>query len=234
MVTAPKQETANRLLAALPPAAYRRMSSDLQRVKLSFGQVLYEPGKAIREVYFPNDCMISMVVVVQDGAGVEVGLVGRESTIGYLVALGAANSPVRVLVQGEGTAMRMRADRFVKELERNRPLQKQLKRCTYISMATAMQIAACNKTHLLESRLARWLLMVRDRLSSDEFTLTQEFLAQMLGVRRAGVTAAASALQRRQLIYYRRGKIRIVKPNALREAACTCYEVIRKLENDAH
>lgn len=234
MSIASKSQSANRLLAGLSPAAYRRMSRGLKQVQMSFGKVIYEPGNTIRDVYFPNDCMISMVAVVEDGAGVEVGLVGRESMLGCSLTLGTAKSPVRALVQGEGTAMRMSAERFARELDQNRPLQRELERCIYISMATAMQIAACNKSHVLEARLARWLLMVRDRLSSDEFTLTQEFLAQMLGVRRAGVTEAASALQQRQLINYRRGKIRIVRPNGLRDAACACYQVIRNLENGAN
>jgi CRP-like cAMP-binding protein len=152
--------------------------------------------------------------------------------LGVPLALGQPRSPVRALVQGEGSAMRMGAARFTQELKRNGELRKEIDRCAYVAMTTAMQIAACNNRHLLASRLARWLLMVRDRLGRDEFRMTQEFLAVMLGVRRAGVTEAAGALQRRKLIRYVRGKVEILRPDGLQAAACSCYEVIRKLERD--
>jgi CRP-like cAMP-binding protein len=167
---------------------------------------------------------------MKDGSGLEVGLVGREGMIGFPLALGAAKSPVRALVQGAGSAMRMSSQRLVREIGQNAPLKRELERCAYVSMVTAMQIAGCNKAHRLEARLARWLLMVRDRLSSNEFRLTQHFLAQMLGVRRAGVNEAASRLQKRGLIEYSRGRIMLVKPAGLRLAACSCYGVIRELE----
>lgn len=206
------------------------MAGDLERVDLEFGQVLYERDAVLDHVYFPNDSMVSLVAIVRGGDGVEVGLVGKDSMVGMPLMLGNPTSPVRALVQGGGTAMRMSARRFVAKLKRDPALQRLLERCVYVSMTTAMQIAVCNKSHLLSARLARWLLMVRDRLARDEFPLTQEFLAQMLGVRRAGVTEAASALQRRKLIRYTRGRIEILKPNALRAAACSCYRVIRDLE----
>jgi CRP-like cAMP-binding protein len=224
----------NLLLAALSPKAYRRMLGAMREVEVPFGKVLYQPGGATRYVYFPNDSLVSLLVVLEgkkDGAGLEVGLVGREGMVGFPLALGVPKSPVRALVQGEGSAMRMTSAQLVKELGRNRPLKRQLERCGYVSMVTAMQIAACNKAHRLEARLARWLLMVRDRLSSTEFRLTQHFLAQMLGVRRAGVNEAASALQRRGLIQYRRGRIMLVNPAGLRAASCSCYGVIRQLED---
>ena len=151
--------------------------------------------------------------------------------VGVGVALGHDTSQVQALVQGGGGAMRMSAARFLKELKRNGDLKREVDRSIYISLGTAMQIAACNKTHVLASRLARWLLMVRDRLGRDDFRLTQDLLARMLGVRRAGVNEAASALQRRKLIDYSRGKIRLLDPEVLRSAACSCYEVIRKLED---
>ena len=152
--------------------------------------------------------------------------------VGIPVALGQAESPVRALVQGEGSAMRMSTARFIQEIRRDGELRRQIDRCTYVAMTTAMQIAACNNRHVLAARLARWLLMVRDRLGRDEFRMTQEFLSVMLGVRRAGVTEAAGALQRRRLIRYSRGKVMILEPEALRAAACACYNVIRKLERD--
>lgn len=222
---------ANRLLAALPPGNYRRMASGLEQVDLQFGRVLYEPDAAFRHVYFPNDSLVSLLAVVEGGDDLEVGLVGRDGMVGIPLALGNATTPVRALVQGGGSAMRMDAKRFLRELKRDARLQRLIDRCVYVSMTTAMQIAACNKAHVLAARLARWLLMMRDQLARDEFPLTQDFLARMLGVRRAGVTEAASALQGRKLIRYARGRIRILQPKALRAAACSCYGMIRRLEN---
>jgi CRP-like cAMP-binding protein len=157
-------------------------------------------------------------------------MVGKEGMVGIPLALGRAASPVRVLVQGGGSALRMSGTRLARELEKNGGLKQQVDRCVYVSMMTAMQIAACNQSHVLGQRLARWLLMVRDRVGSSEFRLTQDFLARMLGVRRAGVNDAAGNLQRRGLITYSRGKIRILNLEGVRQASCACYEVIRKLE----
>jgi CRP-like cAMP-binding protein len=193
--------------------------------------VLYEPGDATGHVYFPNDCLISLLAEAEGNGAVEVGMVGREGMVGIPLALGRSTFPVRALVQGGGSAMRMSAKRFAAELKKNGGLKRQLDRCIYVSMVTAMQIVACNKSHALAQRLARWLLMMRDRVGSDEFPLTQEFLASMLGVRRAGVTEAAGVLQGRGLIRYSRGRIRILQTEGLRAASCRCYEVIRKLEN---
>lgn len=190
---------------------------------------MQEPGTAPRDVYFPNDCLISLLVDT-GGSQLEVGLVGKEGLLGIPLALRQATSPLRALVQGGGSAMRMSAARFSKELARNGDLRREIDRCIYVAMTTAMQIAACNSRHVLAARLARWLLMVRDRLGRDEFRMTQEFLAVMLGVRRAGVTDAAGALQRRGLIEYSRGIVKLLKPIRLRAAACSCYGVIRKLE----
>jgi CRP-like cAMP-binding protein len=197
---------------------------------MEFGKVLYQPGDPTGHVYFPNDCLVSLLVAVEGNGALEVGMVGKEGMVGIPLALGKSTSPVRVLVQGGGTAMRMSGERFAAELKKNGGLKRELDRCIYVAMMTAMQIAACNKSHLLAERLARWLLMVRDRVGHDEFFLTQEFLARMLGVRRAGVTEAASDLQRRKLISYRRGKVKILELEGLRTASCRCYEVIRELE----
>lgn len=193
--------------------------------------MLYSPGGASQHVYFPNDCMVSLLAVAERGSALEVGLVGAEGMVGVALALGISKSPVKALVQGAGSAMRMGAAPFGRELERNRPLRRAVDRCAYVAMATAMQIAACNNQHLLEARLARWLLMTRDRVAADRFRFTQEFIALMLGVRRAGVNAAAGALQRRNLIRYSRGTMQILDRKRLLEAACSCYEAIRNLEN---
>lgn len=220
---------ANDLLGALRPAGYRRIIAGLEAVNLRFGEVLHEPGRVPSHVYFPADSLVSLVAAA-GGTELEVGLVGKEGMVGSALALGQAASPVRALVQGEGTAMRMSAPRFKFELRRGRELKRAIDRSIHVAMATAMQIAACNNRHLLPARLARWLLMVRDRLGRDEFRMTQEFLALMLGVRREGVSAAAGALQRRGLIRYIRGRVSIVNPPKLRGSSCACYEVIRKLE----
>lgn len=223
--------SSNRILAALPQKASRRFRSALTHVELPLGRVLYKPGMVSRHVYFPNDCMVSLLAVADRGGGLEVGLVGAEGMVGVALALGISKSPVKALVQGAGSAMRMGAARFAKELEHNRPLRREVDRCAYVAMATAMQVAVCNKAHVLEARLARWLLMTQDRVAADRFRFTQEFIALMLGVRRAGVTGAAGALQRRGLIRYSRGSMQILDRKRLRETACSCYEVIRKLEN---
>lgn len=194
-------------------------------------QVLYEPGDVLRHVYFPNDALLSLLVSVEGNGALEVGMVGKEGMVGLTLALGRPASPVRVLVQGSGSAMRMTSTRLERELKKNGGLRKQIDRGIYVSLMTAMQIAACNQSHVIAQRLARWLLMVRERVGRDEFQLTQHLIARMLGVRRAGVTEAASALQRRGLIEYRRGKLRMVNVEGLRTASCACYDVIRKLES---
>jgi CRP-like cAMP-binding protein len=194
------------------------------------GQVLYQPGTTSRHVYFPNDCTVSLVAIADRSSALEVGLVGSESMIGIPLALGVATSPVRALVQGGGSAMRMTSARFGRELKHNRPLRQELDRCAYIAMATAMQTAVCNKAHVLEARLARWLLMTRDRAGSDRFQCTQESIALMLGVRRAGVTMAASGLQRRKLIRYSRGAMQILDRKGLLATSCSCYAIIRDME----
>ena len=192
--------------------------------------MLCEPRTPNRHVYFPNDCMVSLLAVADRGRGLEVGLVGREGMVGISVALGASRSAVRALVQGAGSAMRMSSARFGRELKRNRPLQRSLDRCAFVAMATAMQVAVCNNEHLLEARLARWLLMTRDRVASDKFHCTQESIALMLGVRRVGVTVAARALAQRRLIRYARGAMEILDHKRLLAVSCSCYAVIRNLE----
>lgn len=220
----------NRILAALPRKANRRFLAALTAVELSLGQVLYHPRTRSLYVYFPNDCTVSLLAVADRASGLEVGLVGREGMVGIPLALGASDSPVRALVQGAGSAMRMSSARFDRELKHNVPLQHELKRFAYVSMATAMQVAVCNNEHLLEARLARWLLMTRDRAAADKFACTQDAIARMLGVRRVGVTVAAGELQRRKLIRYRRGAMQILDAKRLLAAACSCYAVIRELE----
>jgi len=215
--------TQNRLLAALPAKEYKRLLAGLELVRLSYGDVLYEPGEQMRYAYFPGDCLVSLLTVVEGHRALEVGLVGREGMVGSRLALGITVSPVRALVQGTGMAVRIKSARFLQEFRRSPALQRTLFLFTDALMMQVTQTAACNRFHMVEARLARWLLMTRERLTSGEFHLTHEFLADMLGVRRVGVTSAASSLQRRKLIRYQRGNITIVDQQGLEAAACSCY-----------
>jgi CRP-like cAMP-binding protein len=204
------------------------MRSKLEPISLRLGEVLCEAGADTAYVYFPNDSLISLLAVA-GAKPLEVGMVGREGMVGFSLALGVGKSPARALVQGSGTAMRMSAAAFRAELKRNRRLFVSAGRCAHAAMVTAMQLAACNNSHRLAQRFARWLLMTGDCIGADTFFLTQEFLAQMLGVRRTGVTEAASDLQARGLISYRRGAITILKRAELAAVACGCYAAIRRL-----
>ncbi len=216
----------NRILASLPPADFKRLGEQLVPVELRFGQVLYEPGKAIKHVYFPIDCLVSLLTAVDRHRTLEVGMVGFEGMAGMPFILGVGVSGVRALVQGAGRALRMDAASFRSEFDRNPNLQQALYRYTYALMAQISQTAACNRFHDTEARLARWLLMTSDRVGSSEFDLTQEFLAHMLGLRRVGVTEAASALKRRKLIDYTRGRLKILDGAGLRKASCSCYQIV--------
>jgi len=217
---------ANLMLASIPARNYRRLRGQLEPVALTFGQILYDPGEPIRHVYFPTNCLISLLTAVDKRRTLEVGMVGNEGMAGMPVVLGIGVSGVRALVQGEGHALRMSATRFRIELDRIAPLQQALFRYTYALMAQISQTAACNRFHAAGARLARWLLMTRDRVGSDSFPLTHEFLAHMLGMRREGVSEAASALKRRKLIVYSRGKIQILDVKALTAASCSCYGIV--------
>lgn len=220
----------NRLLAALPTADLAELQADLETVDLGFGQVLHEPGAAVTHVYFPHDALISLLARLDDHQSIEVGLVGREGMLGATVALGLAASPMRGLVQGAGTAARMKSAAFLRGLGRSPALQREIHRYSAGLMAQVMQTAACNRFHVVEARLARWLLMTRDRVESNRFRLTHEFLATMLGVRRVGVTKAAHELQQRKLIDYSRGNIEIQDEPGLEAASCSCYETVKKIQ----
>ena len=225
--------TPNRLLAALPAKDYEQLLPGLEPIKLTYGEVLYEPGEQMQYVYFPNNCLVSLLTVVEGHRALEVGLVGREGMIGSRLALGITASPVRALVQGTGTAVRMKSARFLQAFRHSPALQRVLFRFTDALMLQVTQTAACNRFHVVEARLARWLLMTRERLPFGEFFLTHEFLADMLGVRRVGVTSAASALQRQKLIRYRRGVITILDQQGLEAAACSCYRHVQLMGLEA-
>jgi CRP-like cAMP-binding protein len=229
MQGATKVSISNRLLATLPRKDYQVLQSALEPVELAFGDILYEPGASIRHVYFPHDCLVSLLTSVDTHRAAEVGLVGAEGMIGLPVALGISVSPFLAVVQGSGTAMRMTTADFRREFTKNAALQRELFRFTHLLMTQVAQTAACNRFHVVTQRLARWLLMTRDRVQSNEFVLTQEFLARMLGVRRVGVTEAASSLQKRKLIRYTRGTITILDQKGLEATACGCYAIVNGL-----
>jgi CRP-like cAMP-binding protein len=224
----------NRLLAALPPRDYRRIRKHLESVPLTFAQVLHEPGQALRHVYFPNGGVVSLVSVVGPEKAAEVGMVGREGMVGLSAAIGVRVSQLRSVVQGAGTAMRMLASHFHKECAANHLWNREMLRFSQALMGQVAQTAVCNRFHNAEARLARWLLVTRDRIGSSNFHLTHQFLSLMLGVRRVGVTIAASGLEKRHLIAYGRGDIRIVNPAGLEAAACPCYEIVKSIYDSSH
>ncbi len=219
--------TPNRLLAAIPPTEHESLLAGCEVVTLTYGDVLYEPGERMRYVYFPSDCLVSLLTVIDSHRALEVGLVGCEGMVGARLALGIAASSTRALVQGTGTALKIDSARFLREFQRGPALQRAVLLFTDALMNQVAQTAACNRFHVIEARLARWLLMTRERLPSSEFRLTHEFLADMLGVRRVGVTSAAGGLQRRGLIRYRRGTITIVDQQGLEAVSCSCYQLVR-------
>lgn len=219
--------TANQLLAALPGKDYHCLLAGLEPVTLTFGEVLYEPGKPIRHVYFPADSLVSLLAAADGHLPLEVGMVGREGMLGIPVALGINVSPARALVQGTGTALRMTSAHFRNEHGKHGSLHRELNRYIHERLVQITQAAACNRFHPIENRLARWLLMARDRLETNHLFLTQELLGHMLGVLRVAVTNAAGALMQRKLIHYSRGEIIILDGNGLEAAACQCYQVVK-------
>lgn len=224
MLPAKLVQTANRLLAALPGKDRQRFLAGCEPVELGFAEVLAEPGEPIRHVYFPTRSFITLVEKIDGRASLEVGLVGDEGMLGSSLVLGVDVSPLHALVQGAGPALRMDAAIFVRELEQCPELQRVLKSYLYISMVQLAQTAACTHFHVVEARLARWLLMTQDRAHSNRFHITHEFLAYMLGVRRVGVTRAATSLHGKKLINYSRGDITILDRRGLKAASCGCYD----------
>ncbi len=217
----------NRLLAALPDSEYERLVPHLKLVSLPTRQVLYEPGELITHIYFPEYAVVSIVTPMEDGSTVEVGIVSNEGMVGLPVILGGKTTTTKAFVQIPGAGFQMDADVFRSEFNRGEALQSLLLRYVQAIYTETSQAAACNRLHTLEERLARWLLTVSNRRQSDDFPLTQEFIAQMLGVRRSGVTVAASTLSRAGMIRYNRGQISILNRETLEATACECYQVIQ-------
>jgi CRP-like cAMP-binding protein len=210
--TADEPARRNKILAALPDVELRHLLSAADTVSLTFGQVLQEPGEVKRYVYFPTDCYIS-----------QIASLGGVGMIGSSLLLGVQISPLHTVVQGTGSALRLNATRFVREVARGPTLRAVMSRYLYVRMSQVGQMVACTRFHTVEERLARWLLMTRDRAQSNNFRMTQEYMAFMLGVRRVGVTEAATLLQKRNLIEYKRGELAILNGQKLEAASCECY-----------
>lgn len=220
--------TTNRLLAALSNAEFRSMSAKMQSVPLAFGASIYEKGEEIKSIYFPESGIISLLSAVDTDSTLEVGIVGSEGLAGVSVFLGVSTSPNRALVQGSGIAQVLTPRAFLEACRASEKLSVAVRRYIHSLLTQISQSAACNRYHLIEARLSRWLLMTHDRMRTDEFQITQEFLSNMLGVRREAVNIAARDLQRRGLIDYKRGQLTVVDRAGLEATACPCYTVIKK------
>ena len=227
-MSAIEPSTNNRLLAVLESDDLQSVTPHLRPVTLNLSQVLYRPGEKLRSVYFPTSSIISLLTDLADGSGLEVGLVGKEGMVGLSAMLGGTETQVAT-VQASGGALEMPAEKMRDEFARAGAFQRGLLRYTHALMTQISQSVVCNLRHPIESRLARWLLMYHDRLGRDEFELTQEFIARMLGVRRSGISEVAANLQGRGLISYSRGKIRILDRKGLEEFTCECYQINKEL-----
>jgi CRP-like cAMP-binding protein len=217
----------NRLLAALPPTDFSLFDSDLRASTFKQGAIVQEAGEPVDQVYFPQTGMISLLVITQEGVGIEAATIGREGAIGLHRGLGKRRSFTRAVIQVSGTISHISADVFERAVERSDAIKDMITHYTEVLWVEAQQIAACNAVHSAEARFARWLLQTQDRIDSDALPLTQEVLSQMLGVRRTTVTLVARALQQAGLIRYRRGQIVILDRAGLEEAACECYQIIQ-------
>jgi CRP-like cAMP-binding protein len=226
-----RREVGNIILLALPPPEWTQIAASLEFVRLRLHQVLHEVGEDIKSGYFLNEGMSSVLTVQPDGESVEVGLIGKEGFVGLPTIFGFKTSALRIITQGDGTAYRVDVGILRTLLPHCPELERQLLRYSMILGIQSTQLAACNRLHDVEERLARWLLMSHDRIGGKTLPLTQEFLSQMLGTRRSTVSVAASVLQRAGMISYTRGNVTIVNKSKLEDTACDCYELIRQQKN---
>jgi CRP-like cAMP-binding protein len=218
----------NHLLGALPAADFERLTRYFEPVALKLGEVLYEPGARMRYVYFPTTAIVSLLYVMADGASAEIAIVGNEGILGISLFMGGESTPSRAVVQSAGHGYRMRASVLKDEFGRFGVLMHLLLRYTQALITQMAQTAVCNRHHTVDQQLCRWLLLSLDRLSSNELTMTQELIANMLGVRREGVTEAAGKLQDAGLISYRRGKVKVLDRPGVEARSCECYQVVKK------
>ena len=217
----------NHLLDALPASDYDRIQSHLELVPMALGDVLYESGAKLRYVYFPTTSIVSLLYVMEDGASAEIAIVGNEGMLGISLFMGGDTTPSRAVVQSAGYGFRLKADLLKNEFERFGPTMHLLLRYTQALITQMAQTAVCNRHHSVDQQLCRWLLLSLDRLQSNDLTMTQELIANMLGVRREGVTEAAGKLQNAGLIHYRRGRISVVDRPGLEARVCECYQVVK-------
>jgi CRP-like cAMP-binding protein len=218
----------NHLLAALPAGDYERLGPHLELIPLKLGEVLYEPGVQLRYVYFPTTSIVSLLYVMEDGASAEIAIVGNEGILGISLFMGGETTPSRAVVQSAGYGYRLKAQLLKDEFQRFGPMLHLLLRYTQALITQMAQTAVCNRHHSVDQQLCRWLLLSLDRLASNELSMTQELIANMLGVRREGVTEAAGKLQDAGLIRYRRGRITVLDRPGLEARSCECYEVVKK------
>lgn len=218
----------NRLLAALPPEAQKRVFPHLVPVQLPLGTVVYEAGQHVEYVYFPTNCIISLLYVMEDGASAEISVVGNEGIVGIAVFMGGESTPSRAIVQSGGSAFRLPAGELRKEFNSHPDMRMLMLRYTQALITQMAQTAVCNRHHSIDQQLCRWLLLSLDRLPDNSLTMTQELIANMLGVRREGVTEAAGKLQRLGVITYQRGHITILDRPHLERLCCECYSVVKQ------
>jgi CRP-like cAMP-binding protein len=218
----------NLLLAALPPEELARLQPHLELVDLALGQVVHESGRNQSHLYFPLDSIVSLLYVMESGDSGEIAIVGNDGLVGVALFMGGMSTPTRAVVQSAGAGFRIKADILRNEFELAGPVQQLLLRYVQALITQMGQTAVCNRHHSIEQQLCRWLLMSMDRLPSDELVMTQELIANMLGVRREGVTGAAGKLQKAGVISYRRGRIKVLDRARLEQMSCECYEVVRK------
>jgi len=218
----------NHLLDALPASDYARLQSHLEWVPMALGEVLYEPGGHMRHVYFPTTSIASLLYVIEDGASAEIAVVGNEGMLGISLFMGGETTPSRAIVQSAGYGVRLESQLLKQEFARFGPTMHLLLRYTQALITQMAQTAVCNRHHSVDQQLCRWLLLRLDRLATNELAMTQELIANMLGVRREGVTEAAGKLQETGLINYRRGRITVVDRPGLEARSCECYQVVKK------